>query len=1263
MSDDGSEGGVRRGPSPFDELTNRVFGNPVVRGIAWCLFVAGLVFALLRASLMAMPSLEGIAGEWLEERFDAEISGLYGSWHRMAPRLSLDRLDFAYGHLQEVHLELDLFASLLALSPRVSAIEIADARLRFPSDFDLLDHLLNPRTDLDLLSLVERARFIAIGARVGLLNDPAELSLRWIGHKHRAHRGELWLGQVAADSQNGLRFGYDLDADSLLQVPEGAVWVEGSVNIPQAMKSMLGISGDFSSLGVNAQLASGKLALSMEVRAQDLEIGNFRSDEVTAKVCGEGDIGRISGELLEATFSRHEHVLSFQGTRFTLNSDATWQFSLPDQEIESLTGFLVQGALTDTALVRWSQRFAPKGLLRSMRGRVGREAPLVLAATIEEFSARSWLGSPSMDAINAKVIFTPGGARILIDTPQATLGLSKLFDAPVDFGQTRGEVRARFLPRYVGLHGLGIRANFPTGGSMRSNFYYSAPADPFERQLTAGLEAFGIDALDSLQFIPKTIPEAMRNWLTTAVKEGAVDHGQLVLGGYVRPQPAVRTMQIELWLEFRNAALKHHRLWPIATHASGRAELVGGVLQCSVDEAEMLGERFQDVEIEMPLLDSTVRFADAGEVDASFLAKLANTTPLAELLPDRVHSFNGRGPVRYDMEMGVPLIFDLSEITFESSVQLDTVDFGFQVGETLDLGGLLGGLTGSFEYRYPDRINSEGLSASLLSRPAIFSAHSERSGSEDSNRILARIDSHLDAAVMAMILGDAVAMQGTFAYAAELEIDQQSAVPIQFRFESDLQGISLEIPGGMGKSLQESVPLRLEVGLGKGFGSGAAKVSLAERVNGQVSWADLYQAGLDIRGKVRFGEGPTSFENIVAAENQLIIEGRIPSLALQELRYLATPSQSINLPKIKIADLQIGSLDLGRFVLDDLTLSGSWSAEETDVQLRGEQILGTWKRPSGAVSQVDFERIRLRPSGENDMAGVGDFLADLNIKSLPEVDVNIASLEVADGDYGNWSFGLRHLEDGIKFTNLHAEARDLSILAPEGLIWRQSPEAGHESRFVGELISDDLSSAMEQWGFAPSVEAERAQLIADLGWAGLPWQPQLEAFEGEIDLTIRRGRFRDIDAPAGMKLLSLLDFNAFIRRLALDFSDVFGDGVAFDEVRVKSQFADGWMRMIEPVKIDGNGSRIRIDGSVHLESGELDNEMKVTLKLSRSLPWLGAYLALLGNPFTGLGTVAIERLFRRPLEQLSTAQYDVSGTLDDPVFTLSEVEPPEPLSE
>jgi uncharacterized protein YhdP len=84
--------------------------------------------------------------------------------------------------------------------------------------------------------------------------------------------------------------------------------------------------------------------------------------------------------------------------------------------------------------------------------------------------------------------------------------------------------------------------------------------------------------------------------------------------------------------------------------------------------------------------------------------------------------------------------------------------------------------------------------------------------------------------------------------------------------------------------------------------------------------------------------------------------------------------------------------------------------------------------------------------------------------------------------------------------------------------------------------------------------------------------------------------------------------------------------------------------------IESSSSNFQIGGLVDMRSGELRNEMIVTLPVSNSLPWYGVYLALV-NPLAGLGVIVGERVLRKPIDAFSTAKFNVTGTLEEPKVT------------
>jgi uncharacterized protein YhdP len=198
------------------------------------------------------------------------------------------------------------------------------------------------------------------------------------------------------------------------------------------------------------------------------------------------------------------------------------------------------------------------------------------------------------------------------------------------------------------------------------------------------------------------------------------------------------------------------------------------------------------------------------------------------------------------------------------------------------------------------------------------------------------------------------------------------------------------------------------------------------------------------------------------------------------------------------------------------------------------------------------------------------------------------------------------------------------------------------------MTAGNLEEVLPLWGYAPSLATREASLSAKFNWRGSPGNVDLQLLVGQAEFSAEEGRFSDVETGSGaMRILSLVNFSTLAKRLNFDFSDVTGRGVSFDELSGVARFDEGTLTFIEPMEVNGSGSRIRIAGQVDLESGALDNEMIVTLPVNKSLPWYAAWIAL-ANPLAGVGVLVGERVLRKPIEQFSSAKYAVGGTLDEP---------------
>jgi uncharacterized protein YhdP len=206
----------------------------------------------------------------------------------------------------------------------------------------------------------------------------------------------------------------------------------------------------------------------------------------------------------------------------------------------------------------------------------------------------------------------------------------------------------------------------------------------------------------------------------------------------------------------------------------------------------------------------------------------------------------------------------------------------------------------------------------------------------------------------------------------------------------------------------------------------------------------------------------------------------------------------------------------------------------------------------------------------------------------------------------------------------------------------------NETRFTGSLDGGNLAVVLPLWGYAPNMETESASLNGTFAWHGSPLAVDLLTLRGEARAQAANGRFLEVESGAGaQRIFSLLNFTTIAKRMTLNFGDVFGRGISFDELTADFSLDEGLLAFEQPMVVKGTGSRFRVTGTVDLEAQRLDNEMIVTLPVSQSLPWYAAYVAL-ANPLAGLGVLVGERMLRKPIEQFSSARYRISGTVDDP---------------
>ena len=116
-----------------------------------------------------------------------------------------------------------------------------------------------------------------------------------------------------------------------------------------------------------------------------------------------------------------------------------------------------------------------------------------------------------------------------------------------------------------------------------------------------------------------------------------------------------------------------------------------------------------------------------------------------------------------------------------------------------------------------------------------------------------------------------------------------------------------------------------------------------------------------------------------------------------------------------------------------------------------------------------------------------------------------------------------------------------------------------------------------------------------------------------------------------------------MRKLRLDFRDVFAQGFFYDKMKGSFQVAQGTVDTRDTV-VDGGAGEITMQGYTNLNTREVNYNIAFAPKVTSSLPLIVAYMV---NPATALAALALDQVLTSA-KVISNIKFSLTGTLDDP---------------
>jgi uncharacterized protein YhdP len=259
---------------------------------------------------------------------------------------------------------------------------------------------------------------------------------------------------------------------------------------------------------------------------------------------------------------------------------------------------------------------------------------------------------------------------------------------------------------------------------------------------------------------------------------------------------------------------------------------------------------------------------------------------------------------------------------------------------------------------------------------------------------------------------------------------------------------------------------------------------------------------------------------------------------------------------------------------------------------------------------------------------------------LPALQVHARHLFRQSAELGELDLETEHWTAGmnIKRLNIKAENHEIGML---GSWMRQDGQ--HLTKLDGTLKVRDLGNFLTLLGYGKEIQHTPTEAGFALNWNGAPQQFSKATVGGDIRLKLGRGSVLQMDPGLG-RALGMLNLQTLRRLLLLDFSDLFGKGLAYDGMEGVFTLADGQART-KGFVIDAVAADILLMGRVGLVNQDFDQTISVMPHPLASIPLAGA---LVGGAAVGAVIDIAHRLVGAEDANIASTNYSVTGTWDDP---------------
>lgn len=1234
--------------------------------LALLLVLLAVLITVLRYSLPYADNYKHELEQLISERYGAtvRIGELSAGWQKFGPALLLRQVELSSPEQQlqldiaETRVRLDFWRSLLNRQLTAQHFELHGLRyyldsnriLAGPTDAELdtapviaaLEQLLFRQ--LAYFSLTDSQLIVQQPQQDDVVININQLDWRNKGNRHQGS-GELSLAGVTANTVSVV---LDLYGDTLADAFGQLYLQSDKLDILPWFASVLPPSQKLQQASVNFQ-AWGRidkgLLRRMQVELADNSLSWQQQGEQKQLSLGRGQLlwqpeadgWTLSSSALTLTANSQQ----WQDLQLQLAyRQGYWLGGLTNVDMQALIP-LAELLAEDIAPLQQVLAYQPSGQLQQLQWRIG-AGQWQLAGKLAAVSSKAQGDIPGVSGVSGEFLLSNTVSKLSLSGEQGELQWDGLFAAPMPYQQLAATA---YLRRQ---QDGSLQLLMPKLQLTNEDLTLNARLQ-LDQRLQIVARVTDVNAANAYRYYPQRyMPEATREYLTDAIVGGKLNSATLLWHGapadfpyreqqgvfqvsaaltegqfaFAPDWPMLSALDASLW--FENAAMQ------INAH-SGMLDSISLSNSVQADITDLFDAQYLNIHIAQP-------------VEASSVTALMLQSPLADNLGKTLAHLGVNGTVAADVDLLIGLrqneVVASGEAVFTNAslaLQAPAVEFTQ--------------LSGKLEFTN-EKIDARELTLTWRGLPISVDVNGDNSA-DGYQLALALAGRHNSQTLLEALYAPAATLiAGTTDWQAELALTlADEGMRYQAQLQSDLDATALLLPAPYYKSAASQQPLQLT--LTGDETQSAINLELGQAL--QFNAILLHQAQQLRQAQLSLGKALAS-----QSKEDFSISLNLPELdflawfdLIQAQLHASQDSGGGIFPPLASVHGKIAVLQLAPGItLNNAVFDASQGEQDWQLQLNATELASRWQfskdwQQQGINAQLDYLRLPLAESADAsaEAAAVTEKLAltaQRWLLQLPPISVNCADCSLGAYRFGQVSARSQSSNDRWQLTEFNARYKRHQLSASG--YWQDDGAAG-VSQFNGQLQSNNLGTMLDEFQLTSAVSGSSADIQFALSWPGAPNQYQLADLSGQVNYTLGEGALTEV-SDQGSRLFSIFSLDSLLRKLRLDFRDVFAKGFFYNSMSGKLEISQGVAQTSNAV-IDGVPGNLQIQGYADLVSKELDYQMAFSPKVTSSLPVIIAWMV---NPATGLAALALDEVFQSA-EVISKINFTVTGSFDKPVVT------------